>query len=763
MTRGQQQAFRELQQLLAAGSGDFELESEPFAEHEWLLVDISIRIGPTETRPGGLRFRERERFRLALPPDYPFECPVLLVGHKRFAGFPHVTWSRALCLYQSRLEWDPRDGLYGFFSRLSVWLSHAALNDMDPVEGPLEPPHHVTNYKHLPIVVRTTPPADTGVAWSGFAKLTSFTNRLEIDGWRELDTELVDHERLAPAIFLARMLPQEFPEKGADFLAELEKHNISRELLLRMWCVAAVLAPEGDEACFVLGTPMRRTPVGAPAHHIAVWAVDSDRARQLRLTLPKRKDSESLRLQRIELAQAIQDVFVASQLSWCPILEDRPEIIAPRDSSTPLAWFAGKKVLLLGSGALGSWIGEMIVRSNVRALHVVDQGIVKPGLLVRQNFVLDDIGSNKAEALVRRLRLLRRDVELRAHGCEAYSFLVGQLDTLSDYDLILDCTASSTLQMRVERDWSSLGPLIQRMSSCILDAAAEHFLLVSTSRRTVGGPWTMFLHLKHRICTMNESSILRDAFYAESQVKRLFQPEPGCSDPTFRGSSADVMRIASCALNKVASWASTEAPNELVACVGPSALSPMAFATSAVPPSRLVTVDSYRILLSPRALNEVSASVKQNARLRSKEHETGGLLWGYWDEASAVIIVFDASGPPPDSRHERAHFECGVDGTRDEHQRRTHRSCGTSTFLGFWHTHPGHPSKQSAEDVQAMSTLVARVGGNKRRALMMIFGRNDGRASAGIFIYESQSVGTRTSTELVLTHEAQVAIDEGFS
>ena len=65
---------------------------------------------------------------------------------------------------------------------------------------------------------------------------------------------------------------------------------------------------------------------------------------------------------------------------------------------------------------------------------------------------------------------------------------------------------------------------------------------------------------------------------------------------------------------------------------------------------------------------------------------------------------------------------------------------GRVVLLGHWHTHPDLPSKQSGIDIGTMATLVSSVGQNQKRSIMLIFGRTRGKATAGIYIYESESL-----------------------
>ena len=80
-------------------------------------------------------------------------------------------------------------------------------------------------------------------------------------------------------------------------------------------------------------------------------------------------------------------------------MEARPEVTIRRDSGTPAAWLAGKRVLVLGCGALGAPAAEICVRAGAAEVTVADNGIVRPGILVRQPYQDADIGQYKAIAL----------------------------------------------------------------------------------------------------------------------------------------------------------------------------------------------------------------------------------------------------------------------------------------------------------------------------------------------------------------------------
>lgn len=736
MTSGQSRAARELRRLNAADPDGFELVVPPEVVNGNLVAVVGLRIGHVETAPGGLDLRDREEFILNVPPDFPFRKPWLTVAHDRFAGCPHVTWTHTVCLYRSPSDWNPRDSLFGFFDKLRQWLWKAAVNDMDDANLPLEPPHSLTDFSQVPFVVRANAPEVPGKFWIGFAQLEKYTSRTELVGWCGAEAEWPTGKKPGLAVMLREPLPMEFPQKGAELFRELEKQHISRAMIVGLLAMAADLVDDDEPIHLIVGLPMRRALDGTTRMHIAVWTTSAAFATGLKLTLSKETDNEEIADIRADVGDIIYDALAESNIAWCRVLEDRPEIITRRDRDSDISWFGGKKVLLLGCGALGSWIGEAIARAGAATLHVVDNGIVKPGLLARQNFRLQDIGTNKAKALAARLKLIAK-ISCEAFPRDAHAFLTEQPERLAQYGVVVDCTASGLFQMQFERDWSKFQGKTPPFISIGIDARAERCLAVTLPANSTGGIWDAYLQLKRRLCEAVPKDPLIAAFYADAK-EGLIQPEPGCSDPTFVGSTADVSLLASAGLNLTA----RELGRMNVPCgvaYSPKLDGSKGSGLHRVPLTHLteVRVGRYRVRLDESVFTRATAFVQENNKLRSASEETGGHLWGLWDDAVEVIWVFDASGPPKDSKHDAARFVCGVRGTEKEHQKRMARTHGACGFVGMWHTHPDMRPVQSHTDIAGMATLVAGAGQNQRRALMLIFGRDRGAQTAGLYVYES--------------------------
>jgi hypothetical protein len=333
----------------------------------------------------------------------------------------------------------------------------------------------------------------------------------------------------------------------------------------------------------------------------------------------------------------------------------------------------------------------------------------------------------------------------------------GDLERLRAYDIVLDCTASAVFQMKLERDWGAFAARTPAFASVVIDAQASHCLCVVVPPGASGGIWDSYVMLKERLCRSGMHRSVVDAFYSQHAATRLFQPEPGCSDPTFAASTADVASLASGAVNLAAK---SVAPGHNVgvgAAFSANLTAPTVDPRIALPEFRNVPAGTYTVRLSLAILAKARGYVSQNSRLRSPAHETGGLLWGLWDDAVQKIWIFDASGPPPDSRHDPARFVCGIEGTREEHTVRMAASHGVCGFVGHWHTHPDLSPYQSGIDIAAMTTLVSTIGENQKRSIMLIFGRTTSGGGAGVYVYESVSAGA--TQELISVGVAQIPLE----
>ena len=750
MPDGYERATEQLTEIADASEGTVQLHRAvpPDGAHGFFY--ISIRFDGLRRTDSGLRIRAREQFVVAVPPTFPYHHPIVWTPHRRFAGFAHVQWLRHLCLYASSADWRPEDGMYGFISRLDAWIRDAAIDNLDPDDAPLHPPMAYPTVDRLVVPHADTPPV-AGSPWLGFAKLRERHHRTEIVGWRPVGHAFPDESGLA--ILLHEPLPFEYPDTVRTLLDEFENHGIEYAPFIFALADYANQSPSGSPLLIVLGTPMRRPAARGPRlRHLAVWlvaAVDADQLRQLAVSTDAGSSSA-----RGDAIHAVVSWSMSAKVGWCQVEEMRPEVTRRRDHSSPMSWCLGKRIAIWGCGAVGSRVAESVVRAGATSVDLADNKRVTPGILVRQGFEDADIGRPKTDALADRLERIEPDLVTTVSSDNLLERF--QLpDPIPDVDLVIDCTASDTLRMALEaaiRDMPSRPPI----ASIAIDANASSALATLSTANHSGATLDLVRRLKLDACRKEHLAPFLDAFWPQTRDRETFQPEPGCSEPTFVGSDADIASLSSRMLNAIAQAVTSAAsghPGHGWLCQTTGALHAVTWSADH---TLLDRGRGYSVRVCAHALREMQAWANRSCRVAGPEIETGGLLFGELNEAAGVLWVTEVDGPPPDSKAGPDHFTCGVEGTADAARGRHRRFLGSVDCVGSWHTHPSSAPELSDVDYTAAAQLLADPDAARRTCLLLILSGHPDAGQLGAYAFRTQFLD---DTHLQFLQTAAATID----
>jgi molybdopterin/thiamine biosynthesis adenylyltransferase len=167
-----------------------------------------------------------------------------------------------------------------------------------------------------------------------------------------------------------------------------------------------------------------------------------------------------------------------AELEWLSSENWDPGQLVSRGSVS--ANLASSHVLLLGGGALGSVVGELLIRAGVRRLTIVDDELLQVGNLCRHTLVLSNVKSAKAEALASHLRNISPHVEVDFLA-EEFPPPVKARDALARCDVVIDCTADDAVIHHLSQfPWNdqkrfvslSLGHAARRLYCFFSDGAA---------------------------------------------------------------------------------------------------------------------------------------------------------------------------------------------------------------------------------------------------------------------------------------------------
>jgi integrative and conjugative element protein (TIGR02256 family) len=751
MSPGPNIALEQLRAIAAAPGSPLELLDFHEVEGGGLKVHVSIDCLGIVISANGMPLRAREPFYIWVPKDFPFETPVLLVAHRRFLGYPHVYWGCYLCLYQApETEWNSSDGMFGFMERVDLFLRSAAAGKLDPEGAPMHPPTTPASKRtDLPTVIpKIDAPHTGGNTWFGFATIENISRRrIDITGWTSVLDEQWPDVPLAPAVLLNRPLSHQFPSKIGELIVALQERGVSRNSLILLLRCALIQSENDSPLLLLIGAPMRGIQgEKLPKQHLTAWWIDSEVANGLRLAMPKTTDSEQLRHLRAEYEEAYFKILEKQPVHWCPLLEDRPEIIVRRDRGTPANWFRGKSVALWGCGAIGAQIAEGVVRAGAARLIMYDNALTKPGVLIRQPYEDLDVGFYKTDALKLRLQRIRPDLVIEAHVADVRHAVLNRVDWNDNADIVFDATASRAVLAKLE--WTRKIHF-QRVpiASLVLGPRAEKGMVLVTGAGHSGGPFDAGRSAKLHLLGDRRGKTFLEEFFPELPA-RPFQPEPGCSEPTFVGSYSDVASLSHMMLNAVPDILGSIEPSEAEA----------RFYGASLDHRKAVTHLRYRIdgrLPSVDLANEFQIRISQSAWLQMQKHvdrsawrfgqrvETGGILLGERDETLKIMWVDEFSAPPRDSTLTPTEFICGTRGTAQLHARRDRESRGSIRYIGMWHTHPESLPVPSSTDCIAMSTLSSETGGRFAHSLMVIIGTPYHRLALATYAFSQAELRQR--------------------
>ena len=180
---------------------------------------------------------------------------------------------------------------------------------------------------------------------------------------------------------------------------------------------------------------------------------------------------------------------------------------------------ADKKILIIGIGAIGSGLANILTRGGVRHLDFCDYDIVEPGNICRSEYYIIDSQLPKIVALRRHLESMSPFVDINIHPRFSKRRDGEEYDQtrqkLNGYDIIIDCSSDNELSFFL--DGLSLDSTIMNIS---ISNAAEEMVLV-TGRNITTQKHTIFQKL-----STDETELIYEG--------------TGCWSPTFKAAYYDI-------------------------------------------------------------------------------------------------------------------------------------------------------------------------------------------------------------------------------
>lgn len=112
-----------------------------------------------------------------------------------------------------------------------------------------------------------------------------------------------------------------------------------------------------------------------------------------------------------------------------------------------------KNIVIIGCGALGSMLAELLIRGGLQGLKIIDGDVLAAGNLARHTLTLGSVGVRKAGALAARLRDISPSARVDAIEGHLTSDALRVRDLLDDADVVIDCTGSDEVPLLLEEPY----------------------------------------------------------------------------------------------------------------------------------------------------------------------------------------------------------------------------------------------------------------------------------------------------------------------
>jgi hypothetical protein len=103
----------------------------------------------------------------------------------------------------------------------------------------------------------------------------------------------------------------------------------------------------------------------------------------------------------------------------------------------------GSRVVIIGVGALGSLLAEILVRGGVNDMLLVDSDKLATGNLARHRLRMDALGELKAESLADDLNLSSPHARVKPYSKALPLDMAKTRELFADRDVVIDCTAEN--------------------------------------------------------------------------------------------------------------------------------------------------------------------------------------------------------------------------------------------------------------------------------------------------------------------------------
>jgi proteasome lid subunit RPN8/RPN11 len=340
---------------------------------------------------------------------------------------------------------------------------------------------------------------------------------------------------------------------------------------------------------------------------------------------------------------------------------------------------SGKKILILGCGAIGSKLIYHLYRSGITNLTICDKDVMMPHNICRHALTVPSILKNKAE-------LVRDSVDKMFYFSCPIKIVKDDLlkwlpqTNLNEYDVIIDATASASVARCLDNVVCNLTIPVIRFA--LSDSGRIGLVYINNDRSVSLVDYYMQL-LREAI----EDDDISDWFKDERRYNYDYvRVGEGCHSNTMKINDDVISAHTALAARIIRNLFDKCAKNIAYLSFADLDFQGSMFSLKYIIPSFEKFTCQNNSQWEVRIPSDLSKYIKTEAKVGGKR-EVGEYMMGYVDTKYHRIYVLD-SFKPQDSLRKTNRIELGKKGWKEHKETIGQRTASMMSYLGDWHSHP---------------------------------------------------------------------------
>jgi hypothetical protein len=361
--------------------------------------------------------------------------------------------------------------------------------------------------------------------------------------------------------------------------------------------------------------------------------------------------------------------------------------------------------LVLGCGALGSKIVMHLARSGQRNMLLCDPDVISPHNMTRHALLGDQVGMNKATAIVKVLERIFPDQKTEISAFEISGLLFTKNEVSNHWKWIFDFTASENVFNALVNESTLVSPKICRAN--ISD---------------MGNLGVMAIEGAERNPRIDDLQVYLHSLYDQKpKVKRWLEREHdnaannSVSVNVGVGCNSETTILADDMISSHASYFSAVIKRQMTAKSpkGKIFLNRIVDDADFSIETEVIEVEPFTVM---QAANDKSWTIRYKAGIvermkaikkKAGQNETGGVFIGVANYKTKTVHVTGLIDAPPDSKANPVCFFRGHKGLPEQIQAVRDKSGNQLGYIGEWHTHPHGPDGLSETDYATVDRFKA--------------------------------------------------------